>query len=48
LALAAREPDSLDGRPGAAPHRVGRIMTEHDFIPSDLESASEDKRAALS
>jgi hypothetical protein len=23
-------------------------MTEHDFIPSDLESASEDKRAALS
>jgi hypothetical protein len=23
-------------------------MTEHDFIPTDLEAASEDKRAALS
>jgi hypothetical protein len=29
-------------------HRDRRAMTEHDFIPTNLESASEDKRAALS
>jgi hypothetical protein len=31
-----------------ATHRRRRAMTEHDFIPTNLEAASEDKRAALS